>query len=471
MSQIFLSTRDCNGIYKFIVGASKKNCENFLKKKLELTIFKKKYFPSFHFILFFFYILLSGKILKRNRAEIHYNNIEIGRFVLSNTYYHFECYVNKLKFYKLLIKNFFLAGSIINTCNYYYNKYNIGGIYVDHCGYINGVIFSFFAQKKLSIYTNNYPHGIYFVDYNKNKKKYLLKYENTLRINLKKKINKFQKRQSERTISRLTKNKNYIPWLAQTKFKKLEKINYKEFDYVIYTQSFTDGQMWYGNDGFENNLEWLEFTLNNFINTKKKVLIKPHPNYYNNSFLAYALWDKKIYNLVVQKYKKYKNLYFLKQPIHNYLLLKQLNKNCITISKMGSVIMETSYMNFKSISSACTFFNKKFKISNIWKDREIYSKLLNYNDSKLKKPNKNDLLKLIHVLSHVYYSCYNANFHYPNIIRKKLKLTEDNYKKKFFITARSKMSNQRTIKLNQFIKSKEISIINEVSNVIWQVII
>ena len=67
---MFLSTRDYNGIYKFIVGACKKNCEGLIKKKLELLVFKKKKYPSFHFLLFFFYILLSGKILERNRSKI-----------------------------------------------------------------------------------------------------------------------------------------------------------------------------------------------------------------------------------------------------------------------------------------------------------------------------------------------------------------------------------------------------------------
>ena len=40
--------------------------------------------------------------------------------------------------------------------------------------------------KKSIVYTNNYPLGIYFVNYKKNNKKYLLKYENSLKINIKK---------------------------------------------------------------------------------------------------------------------------------------------------------------------------------------------------------------------------------------------------------------------------------------------
>ena len=135
-----------------------------------------------------------------------------------DTFYTFDTYTSKIKFYKLLIKNFYSAGLLIKTCNYYYNKYNISGIYVDHCGYLNGIIFSFFAEKRVAVYTNNYPHGIYFVDYKKNKKKYLLKYENSLRINLKKKINYIEKitialmnkHKEEYTINAIENDSNVI---------------------------------------------------------------------------------------------------------------------------------------------------------------------------------------------------------------------------------------------------------------------
>ena len=149
-------------------------------------------------MIFFSFIIFSGKIFKKNRAQIKYDNIEIGRFVLSQTFCDFECYLNKFKFYKRLIKNFLHVGSILNTCNYYNSKFKISGVYVDHCGYLNGIIFSFFALKKKIVYTNNYPLGIYFVNYKKNNKKYLLKYENSLKINIKKKLNNYQKKKSRK---------------------------------------------------------------------------------------------------------------------------------------------------------------------------------------------------------------------------------------------------------------------------------
>lgn len=463
----FLSTRNYDYFYNFIVKSAKKNCEILTKENLDLLLFEKKKIPSVKYLIFFIYILFSGKIFKKNRALISFDDIEVGRFVLAKTFCEFECYVNKLKFYKILIKNFFYAGGLLNACTYYKKKYKINGAYVDHCGYLNGIIFSFFVKNKIPVYTNNYPLGIYFVNYQKNKNKSLLKYENSLRINLKVNINNLQKKQAEKKISSIVKNKNFFPWLKKTNYKQLDNINYKNFDYVIYVHSFTDGQLWFGYNDFENTLEWLEFTLNHFIKTKKKILIKPHPNFYNNTLYENAIWDKKIYNIVVKKYKKFKNLHFLSKPTHSYILNNKLNKKCVAVTEFGSVILEASYLNFKSISSAANFYNKKFNISNTWKNKNEYSKLLNYDHYKLKKPNRNDLLKLIYSLFFIYHSEYHVN-HFDNIIRKNLKLTKDNYQKKFHTKARAIISNKQKIRLDQITKSKSNLIIKQISNTIME---
>ena len=121
----------------------------------------------------------------------------LKRFVILNVM------SNEYKYYIKLIKNFFHAGTLLNACEYYNNKFDINGVYVDHCGYLNGIIFSFFALKKSIVYTNNYPLGIYYVNYKKNKKNYLLKYENSLRINIKKKLNKIQEKNAEKKLSNL----------------------------------------------------------------------------------------------------------------------------------------------------------------------------------------------------------------------------------------------------------------------------
>jgi hypothetical protein len=463
---MFLATRDKSGIYKFIIEACKKNCENLTKKKSELSIFERK-LPSFHFFCFFLYILFSGKIFKKKRAEIKYNNIELIKFALSASYYNLETYTNKLIFYKLLIKKIILAGSLINACNYYFNKYKINGVYIDHCPYINGIIFSFFSQKRIPIYTNNYPYGIYLVNYERINSKYLQRYENTLKIKFKKKISNLEKLKAKKKISKLTKTKNFIPWLSKTKFKKFKDLNYNKFDYIIYPQAFTDAQMFYGNDSFETNLEWLEFTLNKLIQTTKQILIKPHPNYYNNKISEYSAIDKKIFDIVVEKYKNYKNLFFLREPLHNYALLKKLNKNCIALMQNSSVLMETAYMNFKSISSESIYFSKNYQISNMWKDKEQYSKLLNTDYKKLKKPKKTDLLKIIYILFFINNSSYNTNHWYHNIIKKYFKLSKKRFDYLFNYKARSQISNLKLSNINKLINKNNNELIDKISQNIF----
>ena len=256
--------------------------------------------------------------------------------------------------------------------------------------------------------------------------------------------------------------------MVKVNYKKLENISYKSFDYVVYCHSFTDGQLWHGYSGFENTLDWLEFTLNGLIKTNKKILIKPHPNFYNSSLYTIAEWDKKIYDIVVRKYKKHNNLFFIKTPIHNYLLLKKLNKNCILLSGFGTAILESAYMNFKSICTSHNFFNEKFKISNMWKDKDNYSKLLNLNHSKLARPNKADLLKLAYCMFFYYSSTYNKD-HYEIIIRRNFKLTSVEFQKKFPQKERAPIASSQLSKLKEASKLIERKITDEISKTIFDV--
>ena len=277
-----------------------------------------------------------------------------------------------------------------------------------------------------------------------------------------------KKKNCLKKLSSITKNKNFIPWLEKLNFKKLDDINYQIYDYVIYAHSFIDAQMLYGYDGFENTMQWLEFTLDEFKDTEKKILIKPHPNFYNNSLAEFAQWDRYIYKKIVKKYKKYQNFLFLESPTHNYSLSKKLRKNCVVISQHGSVILETSYMNFKSISSAYNFFDKKFNISNVWDNRKKYSELLRCKHQHLVRPNRNHLLELIYSLFYFYHSEYHSNC-FVNIIKKNLGLTKKMYEERFHHKARNKISSAQIIKFNKYIKLKEKNIINEISNTIWHV--
>ena len=464
---MFLSTRGYHYTYNYLVKSSKKNCETLIKQKIDLLIFNLKKLPSIKFLIFATYIIFSGKNFMKDRVKIKFEKIEIGRFILAKTFCEFECYTNKFRFYLVFIKCFLLAGRIIKTCNYYYQNYDVKGVYVDHCMYMNGIIFSFFAHKSLPVYTNNYPLGMFFVDFKKNKNKHLLRYENALRIITKKKINNHQKKKAKTKLSHFIKKKNFINYLVGLNYEQLDGMDYKNFDYVIFAHAFTDGQLGNGYSGFENSLEWLEFTLDSLINNNKKVLIKPHPNFYNDKIGQQVEWDKRIYDIVIKKYNKYNNLVFLRKPIHNYLLLKKLDKNCVLITQYGSVIFEAAYMKFKSICTTKNIFDKNFKISNMWNDKNEYLKLLNTNYLKLRKPNKDDLLELIYAMFFYHNSEYNINF-YDNIIRKNLKLNEKEYKKLFAVPARGLITNYQVKKLKTS-NSMENKIINRISRSIHQV--
>jgi hypothetical protein len=337
---MFLSTRDYDyWWYRFIVSGSKKNCEKILKKNLKFEVFKNYNFPNLRYIIFFINLAITGKIFsKKKRALIYYKNIELGRFVISNTLINFRTYVDKKLFYYYLFKNFLKAGSIIRACENYYTNHNVEGLYVDHCQYINGIIFSYFSKKNIPIYTNNYPKGLICINHNKENNSKIIKFEKVLKIKKEINLDKNKKAKGYECLRKLTKKKNFNISLGNTSFKIITKMNYKIFDYVIYTHSFTDGQMFYGYDGFENSLDWLIYTINILSNNNKTILIKPHPNFFNDNLASYAQWDRKIYNITKEKYKNFDNIHFLNEPIHNYQLLKRLKKECILITKYGSVL-------------------------------------------------------------------------------------------------------------------------------------
>lgn len=199
-------------------------------------------------------------------------------------------------------------------------------------------------------------------------------------------------------------------------------------------------------------------------------MVKPHPNFYNSSLSVIAEWDKKIYDQLKNKYKNYKNIYFLNSPIQNYELQKKLDPSkCIAVTKYGSVILEASFMKFKSICSEANFFNSNFKISNRWSNPEEYEKLLNSEFKKLKDPNKLDLLKLSNVLFFVYNSVYNHKSYFENIISKSLNLSSEKFKKIFFVKGRTAIQPAKIKKLKKIIKNNLENINIKVEKSIWKV--
>ena len=67
---------------------------------------------------------------------------------------------------------------------------------------------------------------------------------------------------------------------------------------------------------------------------------------------------------------------FIKEPIENGKIIKQLKKDTILISHHGTAILEGLFYNFKCITSQKTVWAKEFKLTNNWLSKNNYKKLL-----------------------------------------------------------------------------------------------
>ena len=467
---MFLSTQEPNHIYKYLVNSSKLHAEKISKKKFNILFFEMKKKISLKFLLYILYILVSGKFFKSSRVYLEYEGVNIGRNINSSSFRNYKSYTSKFSLYLELIKNFYRAGTIIETCKDYIKKGNIKALYVDHCTYLNGIIYSYFSKARIPIYTNNYPLSIFMIDFRNKKNLPLSKYEDVIKFSYKKKINKKQKIEAEEILKKITFQKNYLSWMKKIQFKNLKKINYRDFDYVIYAHSFTDGVLVYGNDGFANTLDWLDFTLSELKKNKKKVLIKAHPNFYEKSYGILNTWDQKIFKKIIDKYSSDKNFYFLNTPIFNYDLLKQLNRNCTLITHHGTVLLEGAYLNFKTICSESTFYYKNYKHTATWKGKAEYKILLNKNLIRPSKVNKDDLYELIYNMYFSNFSYYSKNS-WEKIIAKEINISPEEFTDRVTIFSGVKESNQKQkIKyLENKIKKRLKVILNKLSLNILQI--
>ena len=460
---MFLITRKPKHLYSFLISACKINAEKQINKKLNLEIFKLSRFPETKYFFFLFNLFLSRRIFnKETRSFISFENIEIGRFVLAETYNDFACYTSKYTLYKKIFYNFFKAGQMIKTLKSYFDKKNnniIDAAYLDHCGYINGIILSFLVRKKVIVYTNNYPKSIFkFAE--KKSKVSKVSYEDILKLNNKIKIlNKKKFLLAKKELSKLHLNSNYLPWMSKTKFLQSKNIYVKSIDYVIYAHSFTDGQLWYGNDGFENTLDWLDFTIRTIKKKNRNILVKSHPNFYQKNLGHRSIYDKNIFSIIKKRYEKDLHIKFLDEPFANNKLLRNLNnKKTILISHHGSVLLEGAFLGFKTISSHSTFFQTNFKISNFWKNKKEYLSLLNKSNNLLKSANKNDLLKLVYTMFYDK-SSYFSNFFWEKIISKELNLSHAEFYEKIVVFD------------NKYKKNKEIFLKNRLNNILFSKIV
>ena len=96
-----------------------------------------------------------------------------------------------------------------------------------------------------------------------------------------------------------------------------------------------------------------------FSKRNKKILIKPHPNFYNGSLGQSAKWDKIIYDKLVKRFSNNSNLFFLSKPTQNHPLLKKLNKNCVCCPNMELLFLRALTWISKLFVLHHNFFDKK----------------------------------------------------------------------------------------------------------------
>ncbi|MDA7713978.1 hypothetical protein N8824_01560 [Candidatus Pelagibacter sp.] len=432
--KIFFASRPTHGVYRAINLGCKKHAEKLTKSNFELKFFKKK-IPSIGFFIFFFKNIINFNFInKKKYLNLTYRKCEIGRHATAMTYRDINTYHSI--FHKLfnLIRYFFWSGMYVDHA--YFIADDIDAAYIDHCGYLNGLYFRVFALKKKIIYTNNHPRGLFFIDFSKIKNKRLNANENAIRLFKVKK--KYNLANSQKKILYFIKNPKLIPWMSTTKYKNISipKSKIQNYDYVVYCHSFLDGNLWFGNDGFSNLRDWLEYTLEELKKNNEKVIIKAHPNFYNKVVGEYAVRDKKIFDEIKNKYQN-KNFLFINESIPNSELMKRLSKKTILISHHGTSLLEGSVCGFKTICSMSTIWSPNFNISNQWFNPKDYSKVLKKKWKELRFTNIKDLNIVLYQLTKNKYA-FCGNFHFHKIICRHFKINNFQYHSKYLIDLMNK---------------------------------
>ncbi len=415
-NDFFITTRN-DGIYKFVTDICRKHFQKKNEKKIQLKKIELKYIFSLREfkILFFLKNIFNYSFYDDVQfiKKKHFG-CEIGRHVLAATYNHLNSHTNKLSknFFKIY---YFIYGIILLEFLKKNNKH-IKSAFIDHGVYINGIIINYLSSKNIIFYTNSYPYGLYFTKSNYKK----LSYQDLIRIDYpKKKIN---------TTTRVIKKNSFKwPWVFNKKFFNISRYELKNIDYIIYSHAFTDGLLANGYDGFIRMDEWLNFTIDKLLIRNKKILVKIHPNFhsYNKNFRS--KYETIIFSKIKNKYSNNKNLKFIDYPSSNLQLLKKIDKKkTILITHHGTPILEGVANGFKIISSVKTHWDKKFKLSNTWSNKNEYKKILNKNFDDLKYGSLSDLKKLFSIIFENKFGVY-SDKHFSKLL--KYKNTEDTLRK------------------------------------------
>jgi len=165
----FFSTTGKRGLYKFLVESSALHAKDLFNKKINYEYLKHKN-PSLKFWIIFIKLIISGSIFReKDYVKFRYLNINIGLYAVSSALRHTNSYKSKFLYYLNLLKYIFIGGSIIDSTKKILDK--VDAVYIDHAIYIHSIYFKLFADHKKLIYTNQYPRGLFYIDFKKKNSK------------------------------------------------------------------------------------------------------------------------------------------------------------------------------------------------------------------------------------------------------------------------------------------------------------
>ena len=185
MDKYFLTSRYSNDIYKLIVDACFKDFKKDNKNK-KLKILKIEITNNYDFIfLFYFFLMIILNFFNFKKKIIYqkYKNVNYGRYLIAYTLRDVKCYESNFFFYKNLLINALIVSKYFYTADRYLQMCNSKSLYLDHCMYLNGILYEYFRNNNYIIYTNNYPQDLIRINPSSSK----INFDDALRVKNKKK--------------------------------------------------------------------------------------------------------------------------------------------------------------------------------------------------------------------------------------------------------------------------------------------
>jgi len=386
---------DNNFIYKIIKFSISRYYKKTNKTNVQWfyysSLIQDKYsfpLPSiFRIFLFFFFSLFD----KYCWAYFQYKGINVGRYAMSISFRDVKSNLNKNKFRLLTLISAIKGVILIHRIEKI--EQNFDAFYIDHGVYLNGIFIEYASKKRKSIFTNDYPYGL--IHWNTSRK---ISYEILHSLP----FNSFIK-DVDFDEGNLLNDIPYLFKIPETSIKK----DYKDIDLVVYAHSFTDAQIIFGlNDAYINMYDWFNDVCEILSKSRKKVLIKGHPNFYSQGTSDIIKMDRDLFNFFAKKFKNNSNLYFIDKAISNECLLNSIDKKTVLVSHHGNSLIEGAALGFKCISSNNSVWKEFFHFNEFSTRKEMKRLLLTHYSNLHNKPKKNELFNFLHALKRTKSSYY-----------------------------------------------------------------